>query len=47
MCNIQVVRSTGVKSEGVYVSLVRSHLEPHQQLTRAAQLTFDCKYMIY
>ncbi|CAB3242148.1 unnamed protein product [Arctia plantaginis] len=31
----------GVKSEGVYVSLTRSYLEPHQQLTHAAQLTLD------
>lgn len=31
----------GVRADGVYVSLVRSYLEPHQQLTRTAQLTLD------
>ncbi|XP_049878272.1 transmembrane protein 131 [Pectinophora gossypiella] len=33
--------TNGVKSEGAHVSLLRSHLEPHQELTRTAEFTLD------
>ncbi|KAG6460931.1 hypothetical protein O3G_MSEX012316 [Manduca sexta] len=35
----------GVKSDGVYLTLLRSQLEPHQRLTKAAELTLDYAQM--